>query len=481
MTVAVRGRIAKEAVLGLLAAAGAALAVLPSKAWLTAFGSGGLVLAALALAYPPTLIYVVLLTSPFAGLLRRLEEIEVAGRTVSLSGLRWLAVALLLVVVLGVRRRGARIPRPMVPLLVFGGWAALRCAGAGADPRGLGDVLFYLLPPLLAIYADTVFQATPHLHAARVAWLIIYSVLIPVLLYAILIPLGEVSLTENGPKGMLGPRPVATYLVTALCVSLSWWRYGAEGTARRRALAVSLLAFGTIVFTASRMATVTAVLLFAVCWVNPLRWWRLLPRAAAGLALAAVVLVSVPQLRERLFWRAPATLEEAVRLVSWSGRDRMWLATFEHARLRPLIGWGPGTARPIVAAALDWEGRDVPPDEYPPHNEYLQVFHDTGLVGLLLLLVGWLGLLVHHFRGWCRAHAAGDRWMGRWFLASVLGIIAVLLNSLVDNTLHYTTVTGPLFVVLGCTACLRAARVAPWPSLAPPPEEGGVPEDAEPC
>jgi O-antigen ligase len=469
------------AALVLVSAVGAALLALRPRLWLAASASAALVLALAAIAYPPTLVYFVLLTSPFAGLLRQLEQIEVAGRTISLSGLRWLTVAIMLVTILVLRQRAIRVPKSMLPLLAFGFWAALRWLGAGADAQGAGDVLLYLLPPILAVYTGAVFRQRPGVHAHRVAWLIMGSVVIPMILYAVLFPLGELTWTDYGPKGLLGPRPVATYLVIALCVSLAWSRYSTRRSARRWALLAACLDLGVIAFTLSRMATVTSVVLVVLSRLDPRRWWRVVPRAAVGLLAATLVLIAVPQLRERLFRRVPTTIDEIAKVTSWSGRDLMWATTYEHARLRPFIGWGPGSARPLVAKVLEWEKRDVPPDEYPPHNEYLQVLHDTGLVGLSLLVIGWAGLLLHSLRNWRSAHTAGDPWLGRWWLTSSLGVFAVLVNSLADNTLHYTTVTGPLFVILGCTARLRASAVGSQQLVAAAPSEPGAAEGSRPC
>lgn len=476
-----RGELPILAGLGLaIAAAILSLAVLPVQVLAGALGALLLlILLAASVAFPPTLVYFVLLTSPFSGLVRELDEIQVAGRSVSLSGLRWLAVAGALIGVLILTRRPVRVPRAMIPLFLFGVWAGYRLIGSGEFARGVGDVIFYLLPPLLAVFTVSVVHDRPRHHGVWIGRVILGSIFVPLVLYCILLPAGLVQWTRNGPKGILGPRPVATFLVIALCMSLAVWCHGATRRARKGGMALSMLAVGLILFTASRMASVTAMLLLVLFSLDPRRWWRLFPRIAAGGLAVLVVLLSVPQLRDRLVHRVPRDLREVSTVAVLSGRDTMWRATFEHALGRPLVGWGPGSSRPLVAQSLEWRGRDDPPREYPPHNEYLQVLHDTGAVGLLLLLLAWTVLGLHYLRGWRRAVEGGDGELCQWHLASVLGIGVVLMNSLVDNTLHYTTVTGPLFVILGCTTGLATGRGAAGGGQIPPAEAPAAPPDAE--
>jgi O-antigen ligase len=441
----------------------AALQASVARPWLTAGGLCAALFVLATVARPTVPVYFVLLAAPLAGLLRNLETFEVEGATVSLSGLRWLMVVVVLLLVLVFRRCRIIIPRAILALLPFALWVILMTASPGTRAQGLSDALFYLLPLLLAVYTATFFQYAPQRHLARAEKLILAGIPIPLILYSILIPAGLVTWTADGPQGLLGPRPVATYLVIALCVSLSRWRYAATRRQRRRAAALSMLAVALILFTMSRMASVTAMLLLGVFWMNPRRWWRLVPQAAVGLAVALAILMLIPQLRERIFHNPPANLEEAVEQLSLSGRDTMWRVTLEHALQSPAFGWGLGSSRPIVAKALPWEGRDQPPREFPPHNEYLQVFHDTGLPGVVLLLAGWVAMLVHFARGWARFAASGEARPASWFLASVLGIVVVLINAFMDNTLHYASVTGPLFVILAC-----ATLVARAPSPAEP-------------
>jgi O-antigen ligase len=122
----------------------------------------------------------------------------------------------------------------------------------------------------------------------------------------------------------------------------------------------------------------------------------------------------------------------------------MWPATFNHALENPIFGWGLGSARLLVAGVLPRKEAE----QYHPHNEYLQVFHDMGVVGVILLLLAWILLLTQHWRGWKAAHLAANYLQAKWHMASTLSIGMVLITSVTDNTLHYTFVVGPVFMLV---------------------------------
>jgi O-antigen ligase len=248
---------------------------------------------------------------------------------------------------------------------------------------------------------------------------------------------------------VIGPRPLATYLLIILSLGLAEWRYALNKTYRVRGALISLLSLSIIVFTLSRTATATALLLFAIFTINPNRLWKLLPSALLAIILSASLLFGIPSLRARLFHASPSNLSEARKYLVVSGRDIMWPVTFNHALEKPIFGWGPGSARLLL-------GSHTPNrEEHHPHNEYLQVFHDTGIIGLVLLLSAWLLLIVNYWKRWKFAHLSKDILRAKWNMAATLNILLVLINAVVDNTLHYTFIIAPVFIIIGCTDFLN--------------------------
>ena len=131
------------------------------------------------------------------------------------------------------------------------------------DFRPLSDCIPFMCFPLVASNS-----------LGKIEKLVSYSVFIPLILYVILIPTDLVELTENGPKGWISGRALATYLLIVLSLSLAQWRYATTKGDKNRGIFVSMLALGIIGFTLSRMAIATALLLLGMARINPLRIWR---------------------------------------------------------------------------------------------------------------------------------------------------------------------------------------------------------------
>ncbi len=155
-----------------------------------------------------------------------------------------------------------------------------------------------------------------------------------------------------------------------------------------------------------------------------------------------------------MFVRPPESLDEVPETLNVSGRDVLWSTTLAQWREHPWFGLGPGRLRPALAESKDWPSFDIPPQEYPPHNEYLQALHDEGVVGLGLLLLALATPLLWHYRRWSVAEGR-DAGLASAHLAVVLGMVVIIVNSLADNTLHYTTVTGPVFLLIASAYCLQ--------------------------
>lgn len=430
-------------VLGALSV-GAVLAVIPEQ--LVPYAIGLSVLSALVLgtlARPMLLLYAVIASSALTSVLRNDDAVELGATSLSISGLRWVFLAVGAGFILALNLRQVWIPRVYRMFLPFLLWAGVRWLMAGAPGAGMKDLLFYALPPLIGLYAYNVGLSSPQFFRERVQKIFYLTAAIPAAAYAILIPLGLVEMTITGPRGFISPRPVALYLLIVVALCLGQWRAWPVSQPPRGALVALALSLGTIVVTLSRMATATAALLVVVAWTRG----RMGPRTIIGLGLATIlavtVVLNVGALRERFFHGRVSSVEDAYSRLNMAGRDQFWAVTWEGAMRSPIIGHGPGTARIVVAQESRMRGAT----EYHPHNEYLQVLHDFGSVGLVLILVGWLPLLQAHRRAvWRRLHE-GDLEGARWALGGFLAVLAVLVTAITDNTWHYSHVVAPVFVI----------------------------------
>jgi hypothetical protein len=396
------------------------------------------------IAVPALLLYVVILTSALAGILRVVDSLSLGDGGVSLSGLRWLLFLALAVVVLAVNLERVRVPGWVMLFLVFAAWAALRFALTPLGVTGAKDVVFYLLPPVLAVYTLFVLRSSPAETGSLVGGALLASVAIPILMYLILIIFGAVEFTSEGPQGLVGPRAIALYLLVVLAVALAVARYADTSTVRTVAAIVAVLATLTVMVTLSRTASVVALAIVLFSRMRPHYPARLVLRFAGVLALAVLLIWNVPAFRQRSFHRVEESFVASLSSFNTMGRAVMWSLTAGNAFNSPVIGWGPGSAR-LMLVRVRPKGDET---EHHPHNEYLQVFHDLGGIGLVLLLAAWGTVVLQRWLSWRRAHDSGDSEASAWNLAALLTAAVVLATSITDNTLHYVFVTGPVFMIL---------------------------------
>ncbi len=144
-----------------------------------------------------------------------------------------------------------------------------------------------------------------------------------------------------------------------------------------------------------------------------------------------------------LFFDRPGYLDEEGRLTLW--RD-----TWQLVKLRPWLGWGPGTF-PAVYPLARTEPSDLRWME--AHNDYLQIWCELGLVGAAMLFVPWWSLIGLLLRNSWRAR---DAWGG----AMALSLAAVLAHSAVDFHLQVPANALWLAIVTGVAAgrCLRLKK-----------------------
>ena len=404
---------------------------------------------------PIVLIYFVILSSSLAGLFQSFESISFGATDITVSGLRWIFTAGITLVTLGVHASKIRVLKQQIPFLLFAFLSALRWFISPQQTAGLKDILFYSLPVLTWIYTIFVIYPNKKFKINDIERVLLFSILIPLTLYIIFIPLGLVELSQAGPKGIINPRPVATYLAIIVALSLANWRYSETKFQRNRGMFLSFLAFGIILFTLSRLATTSALILFAMFITKSTKPTKFFLSGVLAAILIGAIMIGVPSFRARLFTRTPTNLGDFTRSLDTTGRARFWEITFNHAIQNPIFGWGPGTSRILVANTIFKDRYS----EYHPHNEYLQVFHDMGIIGLLLLLIAWVSILFKFWKKWRIAHQSNNIVQAKWNMAATMGILLVLINALADNTLHYTFILSPVFIMVGCANVLNHAVI----------------------
>jgi len=242
-----------------------------------------------------------------------------------------------------------------------------------------------------------------------------------------------------GNDNLFGPRGFALLALIPLTWNFARWRYGDRSAALR-----GLGLLGAIVLSLSRLATGIGLLLWPLSRMSSraslMKWGRVVVLVVASLALFFVAFETITPLRDRFL---EGDVESVGRVsINVSGRDDVWSAVWHSALKSPWIGQGAGSSETALAVY----GFKVS----QPHNEYLRILHDFGLVGLVLWVWGYFGLLGRIFLEWRRADRTNNGY-AYVHLAAWLGLVALALGMITDNPLRYVQVLLPLGLTVGCS------------------------------
>ncbi len=378
----------------------------------------------------------------------------------SVSGLLWLAALGLASLHVLTGSNGLRLPQDLWPFLGFVVWASVRWASGPWDPEALKEILWFGLPVAVRLFTQVLLEkreGDADLVAARVERTVLFSGLVPVALYVVALTGGLAEMTWRGPRGELvgTGRGAPIFLLMCLGVALSVWRFGPN---RRMAAFLSALytasIFASLARTASFLA-LTAVMVALLAKARVRGVWALAAGAGIALATAAYAVSASPLLQNRFFWEVPTGGMGDLQSLKTAGRWRLWPAVLVSALEAPWFGHGLGTARKVAAGAFP-ETKDV--TEYHPHNEWLQVFHDLGAVGVVFLLWAWGGVLLRVARRW--ASATSDVSQKR-SMAATIACAAVVATSITGNTLHKPFAVGVAMLLVGISEYARSGRSRP--------------------
>ncbi|KLJ02533.1 O-antigen ligase family protein [Luteimonas sp. FCS-9] len=258
--------------------------------------------------------------------------------------------------------------------------------------------------------------------------------------------------------GVLGPCNLKLGIVLASLSPFALYaagrRFGAAGWI------VASAAIGVVLlFAGSRASWLTYALVLLFSGWRLLGWKRLLAVFAAGAAVAVVVALVSPQVRERVERTAMGlSADQSGVDTALSGRTRIWGAAWCMVRENPVNGVGARGFREAFDGCDPQAGRLAEWGEGPAfhaHQIVLEIASETGLVGLLL----WLAGLALAWRAWRYATPAARERARPAMLA-----LAVTVFPFNTHLAFYSTFWGG-FTLLLCAlyAGSLLARAEPEP------------------
>ncbi|MFI1207444.1 O-antigen ligase family protein [Streptomyces sp. NPDC020802] len=390
------------------------------------------------------------------------------GGTVAdaVSGLVVLCCAVRLV--RGRRRPLSRTAAVVLGLPVVG--IALATAGAASPGAGAAGLVRYLQVFVL-VPAAVMLLVRDRRDARLIAWslvgLALWQGAIGVHQYAT--GTGASYMGEEiravgtfGPTDIMGMAAVVSFgLVCALGLALG------SGPARQRTAAVvcALALLLPLALSFSRGAWIATAV---TCGVQlALAGMRRAVKVFAAVTAAAVVLVGGLGVGTAMLQERISSITQVADAPDQSVTDRytMWAAAVDMWRDQPLTGVGlkgfpdhrDGHASLALSSGSDTDGAGAGFHRQPllsPHNMYLLVLSEQGLLGLLALAGSWLALLVCGLRGLFHARRS------RAGLDCALVACGLLIWQLVDFA--YADIGGPSTVLTAVVLGLAA-----WWALSP--------------
>lgn len=333
--------------------------------------------------------------------------------------------------------QGLTVPRTSLALALtlFWGWLALSAVVSPAP--AVSTVNFWWVGALP--FTFWLYTLSPDRDAV---WRFAAPVVLLIALTLALVTVHQVYVFEAAARSVFETRNThAAFLnLVALPASayfLLGWHTPGVSRGQRLFLGGTLLTlFFSVFLTAGRGASLSLLISFLLLLVLV---WRHVKQPAlltlVGLLVAAFVLTQFSH--GGLGARLPAFTQDVARLLIWE-------SSWEMVRDHPWLGVGLGLfflAYPPYRQPADSSGG------FFAHNDYLQIWAETGLAGLILLVAVLASVAVLSVRAWRRPGLDGET---RVELAGLFtGLFAIAGHSVVDFNFYILSILMVAGLVLG--------------------------------
>ena len=266
-----------------------------------------------------------------------------------------------------------------------------------------------------------------------------------------------VAIAGPGTDKILSPRPFGL-----MAVVLVAWFLGAGMVRRRWAYWVVGAAIVLTLVSLSRSAFAAQLVLVALAWFDLRNFRGWLTAIGAGAIVIAIAIAAVflyAPLHHRFFHGDTANVGGFSLNVT--GRDALWSANWGWFKQRPLIGHGAG-ASDRLTDALPFHGAGH------PHNDYLRILVDYGIVGFVLWITAYLALLRLTWKRW-QAVRGTHVFAEHIHAAAFLVLVGIALTMIVDNPMIELARMAPLGILVGMSLGLPSPVSAEEAGAAPAP------------
>jgi len=244
------------------------------------------------------------------------------------------------------------------------------------------------------------------------------------------------------------PNAVAMFLEPPLAIAAGFALYAEDRRNRRVAIVCLVFLLAALVFTLSRAGLLTLSVLALVAVITmPNR--RVKAVLLGGALIGGFAVAQIPIVHERL----ARQLDPNYNFNTFEGRLQIWSDTLHMLRDHPIFGAGLRAYTQVMAPYVT--GNRIP--ELYPHNVFLAMWSELGLLGLVAFVI-LLGLLL--WRGW-RGFYAAHGLLRPLLWGTSAAFVAIAVHGLFDTPYYKNDLSVEFWIVAALQlAAIRALAEA---------------------
>ena len=299
----------------------------------------------------------------------------------------------------------------------------------------LQNLMIYLLFLFSSIFAFNYYRKNSVKFFSAINTGIIIATIITTSIVLVNIGLFGYGSKIIGATWIIGPRSVAIFSLIPLSWYISKWIY----TKNNNNIFFATIWILIILSSLSRTATLSGFILlasgiFTFNKLNKKSYRNIIVSIFLFLFALTFVLTDNP-LKQR-FLNGDNAITVAGIPLNTSGRINLWMTLLDSITQKPYIGHGIGSSEVVILKYFNGLSH--------PHNDYLRLFHDLGLIGFLVFIsqiLIWIKFLKN-----TKQYNMYDNIIR---YSSLLLLIGIGLMMFTDNPITYPFIMIPLGIILG--------------------------------